>query len=930
MKKFLWAGLLLALASSVALAQIITGSIFGTVRTPDGPVISGVAVTLSSGHTATLTTTTSDRGVFRFGELSIGEYTLTFELEGYQHVVRDGVVVRLGTATRLEVMMEASDVEALITITGETAVVDVKNTGTSTALTQDVLANIPSARDPWVIMEQVPGVTVDRVNVGGSESGQQSAFVSHGDDGDDAMWIIDGVVATDAAATGATPNYWDFDSFEEMQITTSGADATIQTAGLALNFITKQGSDTFHGQTSFYYTEDGFQSENVPADMEALGYEGNTIRSIKDYGFDVGGPILPGRLWFWGAYRVQDIDMLTAGVPDATELTNYNIKFTGQLGDRNRFTFFYTRGEKIKSGRGAAWNRPPETTHDQGGPTNIYKFEDTFIVSDSLILTGKVAYIDGFFFLEPKGGRTVPITRDYGTGMWGGSMWYYETWRPSYNFNLDAEQYIEEAFGGSHEIRAGFEYRHTPVTSISGASGNIYQCYVFGVPYSTWLIGGVDTRYIHKRASFFLMDIFSRDRWTFNFGVRYDRQWGWNKASVAGGNDVRPDLIPALDYQGQSGPVFTWNDIVPRLGMTYDLFGDGKTIIRANFSMYAETLTVGDYDNVNPLGWRELDYGWTDLNNDDAVQTNELGSLYWWWNVDPSGASDPLDNGYRYDPGLTAKRTTELIVGLEREVMPDTSFTGNFIYRRFTNYFWSPEDNWSSADYFQAGTYAQGGYTMTYYDSNEAHTYTYLTQNRPDYYRRYWAIELGVVKRLSNRWMANLSFNYNRTTQHYASASAYIDPTGIDMLDGYDYAPETSGSGKSAIWVGSNWMLKATALYQFPFGVNVSGFLNVRQGYAFPIQARTERRPGVGDRAYQLAVPFGSERLPTLMLVDLRFEKVWDIGDVGRLGIMIDAFNLFNVGTVLGRNRNLYEGTYDRVTEIINPRVFRFGMRFLF
>jgi len=941
MRRFLWAGLLMVLCAAVAVAQTTTGSIYGTVKTADGLVIQDVKITLSAGHIATLETTSGARGSFRFGELPIGEYTLTFEKGGYQTNVLEGVMVRLGASSRVDIVMEASAAEEIITITGETAVVDLKKTGTATNLSQDYLANIPSARDPWVILDQVAGLMTDRVNVGGSESGQQSNFVSKGDNGNNVMWNVDGVIITDMASM-SSPGYYDFDSFEEMQVTTSGADASIQTAGVSLNFITKQGSDTFHGQGSVYYTGESLQGSNIPADLEALGYKGNQIDSIKDYGFDVGGPIWKGNIWFWGAYRMQDITLLTiTGTKDATELKNYNLKFTGQAGDRNRWTFFYTRGEKIKDGRGAAWNRPPETTHDQSGPTDVYKIEDTFLATDNLILSGKFAYMDSMFQLIPKGGDAIP-TYDYATDMYGGSLWYYDTTRPQYQLTVTGENYVEQAFGGSHEIKAGFEYRLTPVTSLSGYGADMLQALWNGDPVEVWLVGNADSRYRGVRTSFYLMDIFNRDRFTFNIGLRYDRQWGNNTSSVGPANPVIPDLIPDLDYPGDSAQ-FHWNDIVPRLGMTYDLFGDGKTILRANFSMYADQLGSWVLTYTNPLVWREIDYDWTDLNGDGYPQRSELGDILWWTGLNPFGGGDPLDNGTRFSSDLEAPITTEFLVGGEREILPNLSLSGTYVYRRYSNAWWQdnddgrddnagtlPDDAWLSNPWVFAGTINQGGYSVDYYEPSVDPSGTSTVQQRPDYYRVYQGIEITAVKRLSDKWMASASFSWGDTKQHYDSAAAYMDPSGIENLNGHSYAPQTGGSGKSAIFINSRWALKTSALYQFPYDINVSGYFSLREGFAFPIRVRSGYRAHNAGRAYAYVEPLGSNHLPSLAMADLRVEKVFRLQDYGRLSLILDVFNVLNTNTTLGKNRNAWQSTFNQVTEIVNPRIFRFGVRYQF
>ena len=926
MKRIIWTGLLLALCATFALAQTTTGSIYGSVTTADGLVVEGVTVTLEAGHAAGNETTTGARGTFRFGELPIGSYKLTFAKDGYQTIVVEGVMVRLGLASRIDIVMEASATEQVITITGEAALVDMKKTGTSSQLTQDYLANIPSARDPWVILGQLPGVSTDRVNVGGSESGQMPAFSSKGDSGGNQMWNVDGVNITDQSSLSSSI-YYDFDSFEEMQITTSGADASVQTGGVAMNFITKQGSDTFHGQASYYYTGESLQGENIPDDLEARGYTGNQIDSIKDYGFDVGGPIWKGNIWFWGAYHVQDITLLTiSGGTDKTELKNINLKFTGQAGDRNRWTFFYTRGDKIKSGRGAAWNRPPETTYDQEGPTPIYKFENTFMATDDLIVSGKFAYVGGGFQLIPQGGLDTIAVYDNITDMYSQTTNYYITERPRYQVTATAEQYIEEAFGGSHEVKAGFEWSKTPVTSISGYPNNIVYEMANGVPDVVWLLGEVNASKVAMRTSFYLMDIFSMDRWTFNFGVRYDSQWAYNNASTAGGNSIIPDIIPDIDYPG-SEHVFETSTFVPRLGVTYDLFGDGKTIIRGNFSMYGDQIAPGIAEYKNPLGWREVDYVWND--NGDGVPTrDELGDITYWWGVNPYGETSS-ETPYTVDTDKLGM-TYEGILGLEREMMPQLAVSATYVYRKFTNFNWLVDDNWVNDPYTLAGTVSQAGYTEDYYEPTMAAAGTSTYTQRPDYYRVYQGIEFQATKRLADKWMANLSFSYGDTKVYYDSDAAYTDPTNIKYEDGFSYAPESGGSGKSAIFYNSRWALKLTGLYQLPWEINLSGYWTMREGFIHPIRLRGDYRNFDAGQPYPLVEGMGENHLDNLMMFDARVEKVFSLPDIGRLSVIMDIFNVFNCNTALGMNRNAYQSSFGNVTEIVNPRIIRFGVRFQF
>ena len=182
-------------------------------------------------------------------------------------------------------------------------------------MTNDELQQIPSARDPWVVLQTVPGVIVDRVNVGGAESGQQSNYQAKGAASGDNTWSIDGIAITDMAALGSSPTYYDFDMFQEMNVTTGGADLQTATPGVGLNFVLKSGANTPHGSTRIYYEDEDMQSNNLPDDLKAsLGGvtgKGNRINGYKDWGGEIGGPIWKDKVWAWGAYGKTDVTLLT-------------------------------------------------------------------------------------------------------------------------------------------------------------------------------------------------------------------------------------------------------------------------------------------------------------------------------------------------------------------------------------------------------------------------------------------------------------------------------------------------------------------------------------------------------------------------------------------------------------------------------------------
>ncbi|MGZ7031790.1 MAG: carboxypeptidase regulatory-like domain-containing protein, partial [Thermoanaerobaculia bacterium] len=224
-------------------AQIQTGNIYGKVQAKDGSALPGVTVVLT-GVGAPQTFVSDSQGNFRFPNLSPGTYGLKAELAGYGSSVRQGINVSIGANADVTMMLNPSVAES-ITVTAEAPLLDVRKAGTGATVTRVELEKVPTGRDPWVILQQTPGVLIDRLNVGGSESGQQSSYVGKGQTSAQATWNIDGVNITDVGALGSSPTYYDFDSFEELRVTTGDTDPRIQTSGVQLNMVTKRGTNDF-------------------------------------------------------------------------------------------------------------------------------------------------------------------------------------------------------------------------------------------------------------------------------------------------------------------------------------------------------------------------------------------------------------------------------------------------------------------------------------------------------------------------------------------------------------------------------------------------------------------------------------------------------------------------------------------------------------
>ncbi|HEX9944326.1 MAG TPA: TonB-dependent receptor [Thermoanaerobaculia bacterium] len=719
--------LLLLAVGGTAFAQLQTGNLYGTVTDEQGAPLPGVTVTLSGGG-APQVQVTNAQGQFRFLGLSPGSYDLKAELEGFSTIDYPNIVINIGRNTQIEVKLSAA-VEDVITVTAESPLLDERRISTGATVAQTELEKIPTSRDPWAILQTTPGVLTDRINVGGNESGQQSQYVGPGSGGDQAIWSVDGVVITDMAALGSSPAYYDFDSFEEMQVTTGGSDSTIATGGVVLNMVTKRGTNEWRGSGRYYLTDNEYQSdlsfENSElgqggawnttsralnpvtgavrdpggAKPQASFKQGNRIVDVKDYGAEIGGPIVKDRLWIWGAYGRQKVSLLTiADVSDFTDLETANAKLNAQIAANNSATAFALNSDKVKIGRNAGPTRPQETTWNQskfGDDPTAYKIEDTHIFSSNFYLTGLYSVVNGGFQLVPQAGTGPSSPTPYldENSIWHNNFLLYQTERPQEQYKADASNFFNTG-SLSHELKFGAGYREAEVTSFSSWGG-------LGVNYNgpQWFgtadnVIGVarDAFYTIKQeyTNAYVQDTLTVGNLTANLGLRYDKQGGEHLASSVGANPFLPTVLPATSYAG--GDIgFEWEDITPRLGLTYALGAERKTLLRASYSRFADQLGTGAAAPLNPLAFLSYAYFYTNNNTAGNIGLGDLdlgtGVIGWSGNVNPNpgpgrGLPIPIN---QIDSDLSAPKTDELLLGVEHALLPEFVVGLNLTYRRITD-----------------------------------------------------------------------------------------------------------------------------------------------------------------------------------------------------------------------------------------------------
>jgi len=934
----------------IASAQVFTGRIEVSIEDATGARLPGATVELTG--PVHQTQITDQNGQAHFLNLTVGTYTVAANLTSFKPYTNNNVLVAAGSSTPLTVRLVLADAQETVNVTAASPIVDTKKTGTSTTISLEELQNIPSGRDPWVVMQTVPGIIMDRVNVGGSESGQQSGYQAKGARGSDATWNLDGVPITDMAATGATPAYYDFDMFQEMNVTTGGSDLTSSTGGVHLNLVLKSGTNVPHGSSRIYFEDESMQSNNMDETLARnLGSpngKGNRTDNYKDFGFELGGPIVKDHLWAWGSAAKTDVKILTIlQTPDRTILKNYAFKTQGQVNSNIRGSFTFFKGQKEKFGRSASATRPPETTVDQGslGP-GFYKGEGNFVLSHNLFLTARVSHYPWGFFLTPEGGMDKQMYQDDG-GVWHGSYSDYRSERPMNTAAGDGSYFV-----GRHELKFGFSWRKTEVHSATSYPGNEIITYANGYPN---LIAEADPpNYINAEATYmsgWVSDTISFNRLTANLGVRFDRQsdglqqYSMPGITIPGFAQYLPDLTSPAKKD-----VFVWKSASPRLSASYALDESRRTQLRGSYAMFASQLGNGSSSFVAVGQYRYIAFDALDRNGDHIAQPGEIDftSLEYWNGLNINNPSS-LETVNRVGDYAVPK-THEFIFGVDRELAPNIGVSAAFTYRRMVGFNWDPRIGVRAPDYVQAGTLSGTGlpdgssYNVPFYKvdtrtlSPEAAAGGKERVEREGYTQRFIGVELSATKRLSNHWMARLGFSSNKHEEFFDNpATAIQDPTPgptAPNVDGGLVVVQSGGSGKSSIYqLLPLYQLIATGLYQAKYGIDLGFNYNLRQGFGQPwFRSNVATGDYFGTNKSVLVTDVGDHRLPTVQTFDFRVGKQLKLNRA-TFNIDLDVFNLFNSGTVLGRQYDLRRTGatgFNQVLEIMNPRIMRLGVRFNF
>jgi hypothetical protein len=1004
----------------VPAAAYAQASFSGIVRDTSGAVLPGVTVEASSPVLIekSRSVTTNGEGRYIIQDLRPGTYRVAFTLPGFKTVVRDGVELLGTSVVTVNADMAIGTVEETITVSGATPAVDLQSTTRQVSITQEIVSQLPSSRNPFALGVLIPGVqqSFGGRDVGGAVVAEVAALAANGGRTGDQRMMVNGVALSSGIAGGwgggAVPNA---SGTAEFAIDVSGVDAQAATGGVRVNFIPRDGGNRFSGTIAGSYARDSFASDNYQGtDVQARGLVGpNTIKANGEFNPGVGGPIKRDKLWFFLSGKYVFADNFVAGMffnENANEPNEFRYvrstqqailhqdqqifqaRLTYQANQKNKFGVTFDQEAYCGCPFGVTATVAPDGAQDRRFPNQRFITADwTSPITNRLLLEASgIHRIErwGNMHLQTGKGDNVDAiapgitsVTDTGNPVTGGNLTYRSAaqFNNSWNWNIHyrfAASYIT----GSHNFKVGFNnaYLHHENTNYTDPT----------TPYSYNFIGGVPTSLTYRITpnaikvnvdydmGFFAQDRWTVGRWTLMGGIRFDAF----KNSYPPQSIAPTFLAPNLNVSFDEIDNLRWKDLTPKMGATYDLFGNGRTALKVTLNKYLEgmgTTGIGPAnvsENPNPIrrlvGVTALSSRpWTDSNGNFLPDCNlqnyqangECGLL--------TGAATfgTIGGGTNYDPDLLrgwGKRMNnwELTAGVQHELAPRVSLTVQYARRWYGNFRVTDDTNVTAADYNQFSVNVpndarlpNGGSTVTAFDltpTANARAPQYLVTLAENYGKMtevFDGVNIGMQARLQNGLLVQGGVGPGRVVTDDCDViddlpeMLHVDPGGNPSRVSTFTARPLERCRQN-----NGWRTGVTALasYTFPkIDVLVSGTFQNQPGAQINANATTcsstnpqaactattttlgRNFSGGATRSINI-IPAGEVYIERLNQIDLRFAKLFRFNGT-RTSINFDFYNVLNSNSVLTENQ-VFGGGWRTPQSILLPRLFKLSAQFDF
>jgi hypothetical protein len=916
-----------------------TGTIQGRITDAQGAVLPGVSVTaMSTSLVQSQTTVSSETGNYRFPAVPPGTFELTYELAGFNTLKRSGISITLGFTANVNVELALATLQETVTVSGASPVIDTTATRVVQAFKLDQLQSIPNGRDMWSLLAVTPAVQMSRIDVGGNRAGTQTGYTAYGFNGQVRV-LIEGINTTEG--TGGAGFYFDYSSLEEVFLGTSGQSAEMPNPGVQSQFIAKSGGNQFSGEAYLDWYNNSLQGSNIPDSYTAPGaFNGSPIRAHSneidryyDWALNVGGPVVKDKIWWFGTYRTQ---FNAVAQPNFnfdstfdTKLWNAVGKVTYQANQKHKFIGYYQWGQKLQPTRlpfGAYTYQSAEPTFKQDSGSWVWKGEWNGTISDKLYVESRFGDF-GYYFPTIANSDEQYFFRDSGTLeiLGGHRKWQLDRDRKQVT---GAATYFLDTGGGSHTIKFGGEI----LKEIGwqgfeqGVGGNIEHVYnngvsnqvIFRIPTATETgglglgkSGALTAASALNVQSFFVNDTWNRGRTTVNAGVRYDRYQAFLPEQQQLAGSVGPVTVDAKTFAEKQ--MFTWSAFAPRVGLVFDLTGDGRTVLKGNYGFFWHNPGVGVADPANPnTAAKQRTYQWNDINGDRRWQPGEEGNIL----------SQALEGAVSLQDGIKQPYTHEAAVWLERQLTDSVGIRGGFVYKteddlidtgwlpfRASSAFTQPFNFTDIGIDGRSGTADDRIIQMLGLPSSQAGNFpTTRVVSNAGAYSRAKSVEVAMTRRYANRWSASIGGAYTMRG---------------NFPNGFPNNPNEPGFQER-----NDWNLKASGSYDAAYGIRLSPVLRHQSGDPYARTVSIRAPSGLIASGTHYVEPMDSNREDNIWVFDIRAEKNVGLGDRSRIRLFLDVFNITNSHA----SESISQATglgYQKPSAILAPRTARVGARFL-